>query len=102
MRAGAASPLTTLRACVFLIAWLLVWLRLWWPEVMGLDLAAWPEEGFLVLLTLLMLTWLARQLPAQNVLMVAAVIGGLVRTTALRVKLGGGPLPPRGFRGRRG
>ena len=78
MRAGAASPLTTLRACVFLIAWLLVWLRLWWPEVMGLDLAAWPEEGFLVLLTLLMLTWLARQLPAQNVLVVAAVIGGLV------------------------
>lgn len=69
---------------LFLGSLLLAWLRLW-PELGLLEGARWPEGILVLLATATTLASLARQLPAQNVMLAActiAGIGGAIHTVA--------------------
>ena len=75
------DPLTGLSPIVhhvcfglFLLQWALVWLWLWLPAP-PFGNADWPEALLVLLVTATTLVSLGRQLPGQNVLLAAAIIG---------------------------
>jgi uncharacterized membrane protein len=80
--AGSAEKVNTVLFTLFLIEFLIVWLRLW----LGASLFGerrWPEGLFLVLATATTLAWVARQLPGQNVMaasLTIAFIAGAVES----------------------
>jgi putative membrane protein len=88
------SPVAS-RVCfvLFLLQWILVWLRFWLP-IPPLDNADWPEALLVVLASLTTLISLGRQLPAQNVLLAAAVIGFLAGTAQTLGAVTGIPFGP--------
>ena len=68
-----AKPLHWLLSTLFLLAFALVWLALWVPlQVPGK--AGWPEAVLVLVAAATTLISLSRQLPAQNVVLAAAVI----------------------------
>src|SRR5438552_210077 len=77
---------------MFLIAFAIVWVRLWMPSLFGNT--RWPDGALIVLATAATVGSLARRLPGQNVMLasvIIAVIGGGVQTLGALTGIPFGP-----------
>jgi uncharacterized membrane protein len=90
---GWAPKVHRLLFAMFVIQWAVVWTRLWLPHPVFGD-ARWPDGLLLVLTTATLLASLARQLPAQNVMLASAVIAGVAGGVAALGVLTGIPFGP--------
>jgi uncharacterized membrane protein len=59
---------------LFLLQFALVWARLWWPRPL-LGSARWPDGLLLVLTAAALIASVTRELPGQNVIQAAVIIG---------------------------
>ena len=90
---GLAAKIHKVLFVLFLIQFVLVWLNLWTPFP-GFGNARWPAGVLLVLAAATVLSSLARQLPAQNVMLASVIIvfiAGTVQTIGALTALPFGP-----------
>jgi hypothetical protein len=78
---------------LFFVALILVWVRLWAPAAV-LGQASWPDGLLVVMTAATTLASLSRQLPAQNVVLAAVVIGGFAGAVVSLGALTGVPFGP--------
>ena len=91
--AGWQKGLHRLFLALFGVALLLVWLRLIFPAALFAG-SRWPDGLLLVLAAATTLASLSRQLPAQNVVLAAALIGGFGGAAASVGAITGVPFGP--------
>ncbi len=91
--AGMAPKVHRVLFILFLLQFALVWSRLWLPGPL-FGLARWPDGLLVVLTTATLLASLSCQLPGQNVMFVALIIGliaGAVRSLGTLTAIPFGP-----------
>ncbi len=93
-RSSATEVLHRICFGLFLAQWFIVWLRLLVPQKL-FGPAYWPEATLLALGTLVALLSLARELPIQNVLLVAGIIPVVVSLAHKLAAVAGIPLAPK-------
>jgi uncharacterized membrane protein len=72
--AGWAPKVHRVLFGLFALQFVLVWTRLWWPWPL-LGRARWPDGLLVVLTTATLIASITRELPGQNVMLAAVIIG---------------------------
>ncbi len=91
--AGLGERIHRLFLAFFLLQFLLICLRFWWPAALFGN-ARWPDGVFVVLAAATTLSSLARRLPAQNVMLASvliAALAGAVQSLGARTAIPFGP-----------